>query len=714
MRGGESENSISLCRKLLVSSAALAGILLLIYSNSLDCGWHLDDFHSIIDNPNIQLKGLTKEGIAQSFHSEPNHPEKLYRPVAGLTFALNYLISGTSPLSYHLVNLIIHWLCAFFLFLFLLQTLTLSSFHGKYTVDAYSIALLSAVLWAVNPIHTQSVTYVVQRMTSLAGLFYIASLFLYAKARTALDGKRSLLYGALCFTAFVLALGSKENAALLPASVLLYEALIVQEDMNSWIKRNKIYVFVALGLVVILGVLYVSCRREGLLPFLTDYGERPFTLVQRLLTQPRVVLFYLSLIFYPLPSRLSISHSFEISTSLFHPWGTFLAILALAGAIAFAFLFSRKFRLLSFCLLFFLVNHLLESTVLPLELVFEHRNYVPSMLLLVPVSIGICCLLRTYGSSSGMQGVMVAFVSLLLIGLGHATYLRNFTWESEETLWSDAVEKAPEHLRPHHNLGVAFEKQGRLREAVDEFEKALRSKAFNRRTEKIVTYYHLGRAHQQLGDLERAKGFYEQAVQMDGNLSPALVSLAVAYSEQGDDAKSFAYLERALLADLHNPYVNFNMGLHHVKHGEMDRAEPYFSKALVDEALRGSASLYLGILYKQRGQMGRAAIYLKTAATENPKDISPHLHLIDVYDSVGLKQRSLQEGEIVLDMIGKDEALLRETIALVLSGDGASGVRLQGEAVITIVYQVLNKRANVLESRLSHLKKILDKNGKIE
>jgi len=122
--------------KILFSIAALALFLFLTYSNSFQCSWHLDDFHSITDNPSIQLKDLTWENVRRSLHSDLNYPEKFYRPIAGLTFALNFFISGMDPFSYHLVNLLIHWLCSVFLFLFLYQTLHLPSFHRKYAASA--------------------------------------------------------------------------------------------------------------------------------------------------------------------------------------------------------------------------------------------------------------------------------------------------------------------------------------------------------------------------------------------------------------------------------------------------------------------------------------------------------------------------------------------------------------------------------------------------
>jgi tetratricopeptide (TPR) repeat protein len=712
--GCENRSPKSLCRNLIFSSAALAAVLFLVYSNSLDSAWHLDDFHSIVQNPNIHLKEVKWPGLIKSLRSDLNYPDRLYRPLAGFTFALNFFISGTDPYSYHLVNLLIHWLCSVFLLLFLYETLQLPSFEGKYARSAFRIALLSAGLWAINPIQTQSVTYVVQRMTSLAGLFYIMSMFFYVKGRTALSGKRRFLCGVLCFTAFALAFGSKENAALLPLSILLYEGIVVQVDPGSWLKRNKAYVLTALALILFLGVLYVYYRRGNFLSFLKDYEERPFTLTQRLLTQSRVLLFYLSLIFYPLPGRLSIAHSFDVSTSLFSPISTFVAILTLAGAVVFAVLFGKKFRILSFCFLFFLVNQLLESSVFPLELVFEHRNYVPSMVLFLPIGVGICLLFERYEKAPAMKGILAAFVGLLLVGFGHATYMRNFVWKSEQTLWADASLKAPDRFRPHHNLGVSYQQQGRLHEAIAEFKKALESKGVNRKKEKVVTYYHLGRAYAQLGDLTKSKEFYNQALQMDANLPQALADMAVLYGAEGDESKAVIYLKRALKVDPENPYVNFNMGLHFMKQRVINQAEVHFLKALQAEGIQGSAHLYLGIIYKQRKELHRAEMHLKDSAAANPKDVTPHLHLLEVYHEAGLEEKTLQEGEILAERVSRDQNLFRQTMELILKKGSAGDVLLSGDIIIPVLYGVMSKRADVFESQLIYLKKVLDKDSKIE
>jgi tetratricopeptide (TPR) repeat protein len=242
----------------------------------------------------------------------------------------------------------------------------------------------------------------------------------------------------------------------------------------------------------------------------------------------------------------------------------------------------------------------------------------------------------------------------------------------------------------------------------------LESKGVNRKKEKVVTYYHLGRAYAQLGDLAKSKDFYIQALQMDANLPQALANLAVLYGTEGDESKALTYLEQALKVDPENPYVNFNMGLHCMKHREIDRAEPHFIKALQTEALQGSAHLYLGMIYKQRKELDLAEMHLKDSAAANPKDLTPLLHLLEVYHAAGLEEKTLQEGEILAKRVGGDQDLFRQTMDLILTKGSAGDVLLSGDVIVPVLYQVMSERGDASKRQLVYLKKILDKDSKIE
>jgi hypothetical protein len=190
-------------------------LILIIYSNTFDAAWHLDDYQNITHNPHFnKIKNLNVSTLWASLHSPIN--QRISRPVAMLSFALNWYIGSNQVVGYHFVNLLIHLLTAFFLYLTIVSLFKTSNLKDRYRESAGFIALLAAVLWAIHPIQTQAVTYIVQRMASMAAMFYIFSLYCYLRARLEPLKKYRRIFLLCCGFSFLLGIGSKENAATLP------------------------------------------------------------------------------------------------------------------------------------------------------------------------------------------------------------------------------------------------------------------------------------------------------------------------------------------------------------------------------------------------------------------------------------------------------------------------------------------------------------------
>ena len=696
------EKQTSQSKAHLFLALGLAFLVFLIYSNSLDCSWHFDDANNIVFNANLHLEELSWASIKKTFYSHLLNPQDLYRPVSCLSFALNYYFGGLEVRGYHLVNIGIHLLASFFLYLFISQVLLLPKLRKRYGAQSHFIALLSAALWAIHPIQVQAVTFIVQRMASLAGLFYIMSMTFYVKARVADGGWRRVLFFLLCLMTFVLALGAKENAVLLPLTLFLLEVLLVQERPGFWLPKKawKILAGIAVLFTLSLAALHYA-GAVNLNSFLAGYDHRPFTLSQRLLTEARVVMFYLSLLVYPIPSRFSIAHSFEISDSLFSPFSTFLSLLSILGLLTAAFLLARKQPLLSFSILFFFLNHLVESTVLPLELVFEHRNYIPSMLFFVPWGIGLCYLLYVYPSTKRIAPVLVAFAVAIVIAFGHSAYVRNFVWKNDWTLWSDAVQKAPDQFRVHHNLGLYYQEQGNLREAVREYERALASKEFHRNDEMLPTYFQLAKYYDDSGNLEKAKVFYQNVLSISPEFPQALGNLASLFDREGNQEKADEYLMRALSADPDNAHINFNMGLHSLRKGNPYNALKYFNRAKKGKDLKQPSTRYQGIALKQMGQLGTASLYLNESVKLDSDDMIARLHLLEISLKAGDAARSKQAAaELMSTIVGK-QRLLRKTLA-VLSGTSAEAA-LDTQTLLPVLLHACESES----ARLGEIKGLL-------
>ena len=365
-------------KKYAFTFISLLIILLAIYSNSFYGEWHFDDYANIVNNPYIQIKSFSWTEIKHCVFGI--FQDRLMRPLSYLSFALNYKVNGMDVFWFHVVNFIIHYLAAVFLFLFIYNTLKLPLLREKYSLIAYPVALLSTFFWALNPVQVTSITYVVQRMASMMGLFYLMSMYFYLKGRTAQNSISSISFFILSLIAGFAAVLCKENAVMLPVSILLFDLFLIQGVTKENIKKFSKILSLPLLLILIIGLIYTG----GFSNALGGYEIRDFSMMQRLLTEPRVILFYLSLLFYPISSRLTLLYDIEVSRSLLHPWTTIPSILLILFIIGFAFYIVRKRPLISFCIIFYFFNHLIESSVFSLELIYEHRNYLPSMLLFVP------------------------------------------------------------------------------------------------------------------------------------------------------------------------------------------------------------------------------------------------------------------------------------------------------------------------------------------
>jgi tetratricopeptide (TPR) repeat protein len=689
------EKALSHCRKLVFVVLSSAIILLAIYGNSFDCSWQFDDVPNITDNPRLHLEEITWQTIKQSLFSDRNNPGFPYRPVACFTIALNYYFGGEDVFGYHAVNLLIHWLSALFLFLFIYQTFRLPRLKQRYADCAYSLALLTTVLWAINPVQVQAVTYIVQRMASLAGMFFIMSMYLYLKARTSTSQRRRFLFFGMCFVGFLLAMGSKENAAMLPVVIFSYEAFLLQDDPVSFIRRNITLMLIVISCTLLLGIGYLYFRGGHVFSFLKGYETtRPFTLGQRLLTEPRVVVFYISLLLYPLTSRLNITHSFGLSGSLLDPISTLFCILIIVILIAFALFIVRKRPLLSFCILFFFLNHLIESSIFPLEIAYEHRNYIPSMLFFLPFTIGLIALTERYKTKKLTQYTLAAFIALLLIGFGHAVYLRNFDWKTQKTLWADSIKKSPDISRPYHNLGKYYHDRGHLEKALELYEQALEKTLYNRKDELFVTYFNLGKIWVGLRDYAQAEAIFREAICINPSFWPVYSELAGVYDRQGKDDLAHHYLLKAFELCPHDPITNLNLGLHYLRKRSYDQAMHHLKRALDARELRAKAVLYMAIAHKQKGRFGRAAVLFQEAIREKPLDIKTHLHLAEVYLKAGHKIWAIMEAEKAVGLILNQDAF--QKITKDIQTDNVRNLNPDWSIVIPLLQEALWRQAHIL------------------
>lgn len=494
---------------------AFAIILLvgsIAYFNAFDVPFYFDDLDNL-KHPSLKIENLTLESVERSLTGGLLKT----RPVANLSFALNYYIGGYRVQGYHLVNLIIHITSGFLLFLLIKITLSLVG-EANNKDRIYIISLLASLLWLVHPLCTQSVTYIVQRMNSLVSMLYLLSLVLYIYGRIEQNKNYSgsfMTKGTCLFflsvLSGILALGSKENAATLPVTIFLYELYFFRQLSLNWLKR----VFPIIGVVFLFVLTLAWLYTDGHLVerIVGGYGNRDFTLTQRLLTQPRVILHYISLIVYPDPDRLVLDYNFPLSTSFFSPISTIYAILCLVGLLSLALSIAKKERIVSFFLIWFFINLSVESTVVPLEMVYEHRTYLPSMGL---VTIGVYLLFRFVGYRLISSSIVVAICLMCTVW----TIQRNSVWRDPIAFWERNLSKYPNSSRVNANLGTAYYEVGDINKAETYYEVAV---ALQPRNKGVLK--NLGAIALRRGDIERAKNYFTASLKQDQRFSPALMEL---------------------------------------------------------------------------------------------------------------------------------------------------------------------------------------------
>lgn len=575
-----------------------AVVLCALYANTLHAPFILDDKDNIVENRHIRLESLSVQGVLDAALRSP----RIWRPAANLSFALNYYLGGYRVWGYHAVNILIHVMTAIAVFLLFRVTLAQSK-----TKDTDLIAFWAALIWAVHPIQTQAVTYIVQRMTSMTALFFIVSLYCYAKGRSNWKGgERRYGYFMGCAAAGLLAMATKEIAATLPFFILLYEWFFFQGLSRSWFKKNIVPVLMVVGVFIALAFLYLG--ESPLDRILSLYAKRDFTPTERLLTQARVVVFYVTLLLLPLPSRLNLDHDISISTGLWTPATTVFSICGITAALVFAVMIARKKKIYAFAIFWFFGNLAIESSVIGLELIFEHRLYLPSIFVCLAVVVWLFRVVKSVRAVSAILLIMTGLLSFW-------TIQRNAVWRDEIRLWQDSAAKSPHKVRPAYNLGIALAEQGRTSEAITQFKKAL---AINPELASVHT--NLGIALFDSGDFDGAISHYKQALAIAPGFYFAHLNLGQTYAAVGKNAQAAVHYKKALKKKPRAVSALNSMGNLLLRTGNVKAAADYYANAIRIDPKFGPAYNGLGVSLIRIGRTNAAREMLKKALELNPGD----------------------------------------------------------------------------------------------
>jgi len=588
----------------------------LLYLKTIDAPFVFDDTQHIVENSFIRINEISWEQIKKTVAQSRS------RHIPHLSFAANYYFNNYDVSGYHLVNILIHIINGFLLFIFTKKTilLTIEPSASRDPIKSQTlIPFFAALIWFVHPVNTQSVSYIVQRMNSMAALFYLLSALMYIFGREVqknnkTDSSSRNFYAKFkiffFFTSSIafglLAVDSKENAITLPIFVLSHELFFFQ---NLQIK--KIIYWISSCLIILIGISLILLKTDALEKIFSIYSTQDFNLIQRLLTEPRVVLYYISLFFLPIPSRLMLEYNYPISKSLLVPPTTILSILVIVIIIYFSLRIARKEKLLAFSFLWYLGALSIESSVIGLAIIFEHRTYLPFMFL----SLLSADLLFRYAKN---KIITIGFLSAIIVLFSIWTYQRNTVWQSPYSLYSDNLKKT-EFFRLHLNMGVTLSSMGNAHDALLHYQKAL----------KLYPYY--SEALYNTGNIFRDVPNYPKAIYY---YQKALESIPFDYKLKNPK----------IGADIYN-----NLGSIMMNKNNAYSAIEYYKKALQIQPEKTITLLNLGIAYSALNKLDLAISTLQTCTNKSkgsPLNMDAHYCLALLFYKQGRYQEALRHFKI--------------------------------------------------------------------
>ena len=624
------KNGCALLTALLMAAMILAGAL--IYSNTFQSPFLFDDDAFIVNDYAIRMTDFSWDALKTA--AIDGHPRHRYLP--NISFAVNYYFGRLNPFGYHVVNLCIHLLSGIFLFGFIKNTLQL--FPDKKSATAPKlIAFFAAMIWIVQPVGSQAVTYICQRMASMVALFYILSLFLYVKGRMAMTGGRNALpdksheepdtvgtgfitaqngnndhsqflvpglYFAGSALAVLCALATKENAGTLPLIILLYEWFFFQDLKLRWSRQQILWG--GFFIIVFCGAVIWYMGENPLVRLVNSYRWREFNMLERVMTEFRIVAYYISLFLWPPPGRLNLDHDYPLSVSPLDPFTTFLAFFALIGLFVLSVYAARNNRLMAFAILWFFITQATESTIIGIELIFEHRTYIPFMMVSL---ILVLMVLRTFQNRTAA----LALIGTLILIFSAWTFQRNLHWQNPVTFWQDCVIKSPKKLRPHTDLGVALYDAGDIPGAIRQYEKAIQIDPAH-----ADIYNNMGNALYRQGKTDAAIQNFRRALTLNPKHTKARNNLANALMQQGDLVGAVQHFQTILKQQPDHVEANINMGAALTRLGHIDAALLHYQAAIKSDPYNPEAFNNMGVLFARKNMLVEARKYFQKALALRP------------------------------------------------------------------------------------------------
>ncbi|NLU39899.1 MAG: hypothetical protein GXX78_13565 [Bacteroidales bacterium] len=605
-------------------------VTFLAYFNSFTVPFLFDDYNQILNRANIHSFTVFND---LSFWLNVNQ-----RPFSLFTLAVNYHFGGENVFGYHLLNVFIHFLSGLFLFYWLRMLPEVNS-----STRRSWLPLLATLFFLLHPAQIQSVTYIIQRMTSLAGMFLILSVLLYTYGRLEhvrqADFRKGFFYYCAAILAGVLGLLSKQNAVVFPVVFLLVEFFFIR-NKGGKIYRTYLISMLAVGIVALAAALVlVGLPTENASISRVDY----------LATQMQVIPRYFQLML--LPIGLSIDQGVKIVDGFFNVWSLLGALFNLA-MLGFSIYMVKKEPLISFGILWIYITLFIESSIFPItDPMFDQRMYLP----LAGFSLVLLALADRYFFSRN-QPLLKPVVVVVLCLLCGATIARNNLFNEPVRVWKDVTQKHPKHLRGWMALGKTYFEQGdySIPEAINCFETAREiapsheenlldlgaaylatqqnekaiscfsilansdNPEFKSQALRVMAAYNAGRKN-----IEESAKYFNDLLVMNPADHKTREALFMLYFNESNFLQAANVAKKWLAAYPRNAQAHHFMGKAQFSLNNKNEAEKYLNSALNIDSNHAESMMLLSNIYVNRFEYDKAISILEQAYTISKNNSIP-------------------------------------------------------------------------------------------
>jgi len=598
-------------RRWRLAAALAAALVVLAYANSLAGQFIFDDRSGIRDNHAIRRLWP----IWNVLTARP-----MSRPIVNLSLAINYAVSGLETWSYHVLNVAVHAAAALALFGLVRRVMTSPRLGPRCAGVSTAIAFLVAALWAVHPLQTAAVTYMIQRAESMMGMFYL--LCLYCAVRGFASPRPARWY-ALSVAASVLGMGCKQVMVSAPLMAMLFDRTFFAGSFRSaWRLRRKFYVALAATWLVL--ATSVPTILHGQTAGLEVETYSPLTYA---LTQFGVIMHYIRLAFWPDP--LVLDYVWTPATTLSETLPHSAVVLVLVALTGWALWRNNPAGVAGAWFFLILAP---TSSVLPIrDPIFEHRMYLPLAAILTltiagaytwyaawkPGGPGLVRYARRFVGAAAMPAVLLAIAAGVW-----ATHRRNLAYATPITIWQDVLSKQPQNARAYNNLGVALVEQGRIDQAMQCYRKALLIQPGYAGVHRNV-----GSVLARLGRYDEALVHYRRAVEIRPDNHEFHCSLGKLLAKLGRTDEALKCFGRALQLAPKYPLGNYEKAMLLDAQGHPDQALPYFQTALRAQPWQAAWHYNYANALRKTGRIDEAVEQYRRTVRLEPDNAPAHNNL---------------------------------------------------------------------------------------